>query len=42
MRTVVMSQTNSNNVGVRYMIDDVDAAIAFYTNHLGFVTGRAG
>src|SRR5262245_16739877 len=31
-----MSQTNSSAVSVRYMIDDVDAAVAFYTNHLGF------
>src|SRR5689334_8090794 len=31
-----MSQTNSNVVSVRYMIDDVDAAVAFYTSHLGF------
>jgi len=23
-------------VSVRYMINDVDAAVAFYTNHLGF------
>lgn len=23
-------------VGVRYLVDDVDAAIAFYTTHLGF------
>jgi catechol 2,3-dioxygenase-like lactoylglutathione lyase family enzyme len=23
-------------VSVRYIVDDVDAAIAFYTNHLGF------
>src|SRR5215216_6147096 len=23
-------------VGVRYIVDDVDAAIAFYTQHLGF------
>jgi catechol 2,3-dioxygenase-like lactoylglutathione lyase family enzyme len=23
-------------VNVRYMVDDVEAAIAFYTNHLGF------
>src|SRR5215475_12355294 len=30
-----MSQ-DSNIVSVRYMIDDVDAAVAFYTNHLGF------
>ncbi len=28
-----MSETT---VSVRYMIDDVDAAIAFYTTHLGF------
>src|SRR5262249_42670239 len=32
----VMNPTNSNIVSVRYMIDDVDAAVAFYTNHLGF------
>ncbi|MBI1176309.1 VOC family protein [bacterium] len=31
-----MSQTNLNVVSVRYMIDDVDAAVAFYTKHLGF------
>ena len=30
-----MSATSST-VGVRYMIDDVPAAIAFYTTHLGF------
>jgi len=24
------------NVSVRYIVDDVDAAIAFYTEHLGF------
>ena len=23
-------------VNVRYMVDDVDAAVAFYTAHLGF------
>jgi catechol 2,3-dioxygenase-like lactoylglutathione lyase family enzyme len=23
-------------VNVRYMVDDVDVAVAFYTNHLGF------
>jgi catechol 2,3-dioxygenase-like lactoylglutathione lyase family enzyme len=28
---------NENQVTVRYMIDDVSAAIAFYTAHLGFV-----
>ena len=31
-----MSQTPSNIMSVRYIIDDVDAAVAFYTNHLGF------
>lgn len=31
-----MSHANSNAVSVRYMIDDVDAAVAFYTAHLGF------
>lgn len=31
-----MSQTNSTMVSVRYIIDDVAAAVAFYTNHLGF------
>jgi catechol 2,3-dioxygenase-like lactoylglutathione lyase family enzyme len=25
-----------NLVSVRYMVDDVDAALAFYTGHLGF------
>jgi len=25
-----------STVNVRYMVDDVDAAIAFYTEHLGF------
>jgi len=31
-----MSQTNPNLVSVRYMIDDVEAALAFYTQHFGF------
>ena len=31
-----MSQTNSNSVSVRYIVNDVDAAVAFYTFHLGF------
>ena len=26
-------------VNVRYMVDDVDAAIAFYTTHFGFTLG---
>ena len=25
-----------SSVNVRYMVDDVDAAVAFYTTHLGF------
>ena len=28
--------TDSTKVSVRYMVDDVNAAVAFYTNHLGF------
>ena len=27
---------NDDTVNVRYMLDDVDEAIAFYTQHLGF------
>jgi catechol 2,3-dioxygenase-like lactoylglutathione lyase family enzyme len=27
---------HENMVNVRYMVDDVDAAIAFYTTHFGF------
>ena len=26
----------ATTVGVRYLVDDMDAAIAFYTTHLGF------
>ena len=29
--------TQTTRVNVRYMVDDVDAAVAFYTTHLGFV-----
>jgi catechol 2,3-dioxygenase-like lactoylglutathione lyase family enzyme len=28
--------TNDEMVNVRYMVDDVDESIAFYTKHLGF------
>jgi catechol 2,3-dioxygenase-like lactoylglutathione lyase family enzyme len=28
-------------VNVRYMVDDVDAAVAFYTTHLGFTVRTA-
>ena len=31
-----MSNADSRVVSVRYMIDDVDAAVAFYTKHFGF------
>lgn len=31
-----MNDTPSEKVSVRYMIDDVAAAIKFYTRHLGF------
>ena len=31
-----MNNTNSNLVNVRYMVEDVDAAVAFYTKYLGF------
>jgi catechol 2,3-dioxygenase-like lactoylglutathione lyase family enzyme len=31
-----MSQPHSDTVSVRYMINDVDAALTFYTKHLGF------
>src|SRR5262245_29559354 len=33
---IPMTDAPSAKVSVRYMIDDVAAAIAFYTNHLGF------
>jgi len=32
-----MNKEHSAVVSVRYMIDDVDGAVAFYTNHLGFI-----
>src|SRR6266540_7031330 len=32
-----MSKEHAAIVSVRYIIDDVDAAVAFYTNHLGFI-----
>ena len=31
-----MTKEHSAVMSVRYMIDDVDADVAFYTNHLGF------
>jgi catechol 2,3-dioxygenase-like lactoylglutathione lyase family enzyme len=32
--------TEPQLVGVRYIVDDVEAAVAFYTAHLGFTQGR--
>ncbi|AXK31594.1 VOC family protein [Streptomyces armeniacus] len=29
-----------SEVSVRYIVDDVDAAVAFYTTHLGFTLAR--
>ena len=28
--------SNDETVNVRYMVDDVDESVAFYTKHLGF------
>ena len=32
--------TDQELVGVRYIVDDVEAAVAFYTAHLGFTARR--
>src|SRR6058998_1068854 len=35
--TILLYEENAmSTVNVRYMVDDVDAAVAFYTTHLGF------
>jgi catechol 2,3-dioxygenase-like lactoylglutathione lyase family enzyme len=31
-----MNETTDSMVSVRYMVDDVEAAVTFYTTHLGF------
>jgi catechol 2,3-dioxygenase-like lactoylglutathione lyase family enzyme len=36
-----MTGINDNTVHVRYLVDDVQAAIDFYTTHLGFVPNTA-
>ena len=35
-----MAITPTDRASVRYLIDDVDRAIDFYTTHLGFTLGR--
>ena len=35
-RKAILLLMDPNLVSVRYMVDDVDAALAFYTTHLGF------
>jgi catechol 2,3-dioxygenase-like lactoylglutathione lyase family enzyme len=35
-----MAIATTEQASVRYLIDDVDSAIAFYTTHLGFTIGR--
>jgi predicted enzyme related to lactoylglutathione lyase len=34
-----MATTSSEMASVRYLVDDVDRAIDFYTTHLGFTLG---
>src|SRR5262245_44842 len=36
LREVAMAAAPTTTVNVRYMVDDVDAAVAWYTQHLGF------
>lgn len=36
-----MSDMDDGVASVRYIVDDVQAAIDFYTNHLGFTLGNA-
>jgi predicted enzyme related to lactoylglutathione lyase len=38
-KEAAMTNAPSTMVSVRYMIDDVDAAVAFYTNYFGFTLG---
>jgi catechol 2,3-dioxygenase-like lactoylglutathione lyase family enzyme len=36
-----MPDSNNDMVSVRYMVDDVQAAIDFYANHFGFTLGTS-
>ena len=36
-----MPSNDAELVSVRYMVDDVDASIDFYTKHLGFTLRRS-
>src|SRR5918999_6051248 len=36
-----MTEIDDSVVGVRYIVDDVQAAVDFYTTHLGFTVGFA-
>jgi catechol 2,3-dioxygenase-like lactoylglutathione lyase family enzyme len=36
-----MANTTADLVSVRYMVDDVEAAIDFYTKHLGFTVNMS-
>src|SRR5262245_6482063 len=36
LREGAMAAAPTTTVNVRYMVDDVDAAVAWYTKHLGF------
>ena len=36
-----MGELHDEVVSVRYVVDDVQAAVDFYTNHLNFVLGMA-
>lgn len=36
-----MTDSHDSMVSVRYLVDDVEAAVDFYTTHLGFTLGTA-
>jgi catechol 2,3-dioxygenase-like lactoylglutathione lyase family enzyme len=39
--SIDVSSTDAGTVSVRYLVDDVQAALDFYTEHLGFTAGMA-